>query len=229
VYLDGLWVTLSRPVKMKKVLLVALGVKADGSKELLSFQLVANEGESCCWGFLSDLKSRGLRGSYLEVIVSDGASGLAKAVAALYPRVHHQRCILHHCRNLERHLGEKRHRHRIMTEALQIFKAATETELRRRLHIFTDRWWSQEPKAVRNFLEGIENCLVYLEYPDPWRTSLKTNNPIERYLEEIRRRIIPMRHFNNHKSVDRIIYGIITYVLNNQNQDMPISEFTQPS
>ena len=44
-YLDGLWITLSKPVKVKKVLLVALGVKADGKKELLSFQLAGSESE----------------------------------------------------------------------------------------------------------------------------------------------------------------------------------------
>lgn len=229
VYFDGLWVTLSRPVKLRKVLLVALGIRSDGSKDLLGFQLAANEGESCWWGFLSDLKSRGLKANNLEVIVSDGAAGLVKAITALYPRISHQRCVLHHCRNLEVHLTDKRHLPPIMAQALHIFEAATETELRRRLHVFSDRWWPKETKAIRNFLRGIENCLVYLEYPDPWRTSLKTNNPIERYLEEIRRRIIPMRHFNNDKSVNRIIYGIIAYVLNNQNQDMLINQFTHNS
>jgi transposase-like protein len=58
------------------------------------------------------------------------------------------------------------------------------------------------------------------EYPDPIRTMLKTNNPIERYFQELRRRIIPMRSFNNSKSAERIIYGLIAYVLNQQ-QDMP--------
>ena len=57
-YLDGLWITLSKPVKVKKVLLVALGVKQDGSKELLSFQLADSESESWWWGFLSDLPVR---------------------------------------------------------------------------------------------------------------------------------------------------------------------------
>jgi len=77
-YLDGLRITLSKPVKVKKVLLVALGVKEDGSKELLSFQsrLWRDESESWWWGFLSDLKDRGMKGKNLEVIVSDGAPGL---------------------------------------------------------------------------------------------------------------------------------------------------------
>jgi transposase-like protein len=56
--LDGLEITLSKPVKVKKVLLVALGVKEDGSKELLSFQMANSESESWWWGFLSDLPVR---------------------------------------------------------------------------------------------------------------------------------------------------------------------------
>jgi len=224
IYFDGLWVTLSRPVKVKKVLLVALGVRHDGSKELLSFQLVPSESESCWWGFLSDLKDRGLFS--MEMIVSDGAPGLVKAIRALYPRIAHQLCTFHKAMDLGHHLIDKRHRRRIISDALFIFEAATESEARARLHIFIDRWMNKEPKTVRNFLKGFEYCLVYLEYDDPVRTRLKTNNPIERYFEEIRRRIIPMRAFNNAKSVERIIYGIIAYVLNNK-QDMPINQFTQ--
>lgn len=224
IYLDGLWITLSKPVKVKKVLLAALGVKHDGTKELLSFQLVSSESESCWWGFLSDLKDRGLSG--MEVIVSDGAPGLVKAIQALYPRSAHQLCTFHKAMDLGHHLTDKRHRRRIISDALYIFEATTESEARARLHIFIDKWMNKEPKAVRNFIKGFEYCLVYLEYDDPVRTRLKTNNPIERYFEEIRRRIIPMRAFNNTKSVERIVYGIIAYVLNNK-QDMPNYQFTQ--
>lgn len=226
-YLDGVWVTLSKPVKVKKVLLMALGVKGDGTKELLSFQLSSSESESCWWGFLLDLRERGLRGSNLELIVSDGAAGLIKAVSALYPRVKHQRCTYHKSVDLGNHLADGRHHHQIIRDALFIFSANNATEARRRLRIFTDKWTLKEPRAVCNFIKGFEYCLYYLEYPDSLKTTLKTNNPIERYLEEIRRRIIPMRAFNNEKSVNNIIYGIITYVLNNLNQDIPVCQFTQ--
>lgn len=227
-YLDGLWVTLSRPVKTKKVLLVALGVRKDGSKELLGFQLANSESESCWWGFLSDLKQRGIRGENLEVIVSDQAKGLVKAIQGLYPRIDHQICTFHKANDLGAHLGDKRHRRRIISDALQVFEGKTETEVRKRLHHFCDKWSLLEPKAVRNFIRGFEDCLVYLLYPDPQRTMLKTNNLIERQLQELRRRIIPMRSFNNSRSIERIIYGLIAYVLN-QPQDMPKTEFTQSS
>ncbi|MGB8658675.1 MAG: IS256 family transposase, partial [Candidatus Zixiibacteriota bacterium] len=63
------------------------------------------------------------------------------------------------------------------------------------MQLFCDKWSPLEPKAVGNFIRGFENCLVYLWYPDPQRTMLKTNNLIERQLQELRRRIIPMRSF----------------------------------
>ncbi|MCJ7578447.1 MAG: IS256 family transposase, partial [candidate division Zixibacteria bacterium] len=227
-FLDGIWFTLSKPVKVKKVLLVALGVKADGSKELLSFQLAPNESESCWWGFLSDLKQRGLKGEGLEVIVSDGAGGLVKAIRGLYPRVSHQLCTFHKATDLGLHLADKRHRSRIISGALHVFEGETKTDVRRRLRMFCDYWSAKEPKAVRCFLRGFEYCLYYLEYPDPIRTMLKTNNLLERYLQELQRRIIPMRSFNNTKSVERIIYGLIAYVIN-QPEDMPQNNFTQLS
>lgn len=225
-YLDGLWVTISKPVKVKKVLLVALGVRADRRKELLSFQLADSESESWWWGFISDLKQRGLKGESLEVIISDQAPGLVKAIGALYPRVSHQVCTSHKANDLSQHLANKSHRSRIIADALHIFEATTVTPARKRLRLFCGKWWSKEPKAVRNFVRGFEHCLIYLEYPDPIRTMLKTNNPIERYLQELRRRIIPMRSFNNAKSAERIIYGLVAYVLN-QTQDVPNHEFTQ--
>jgi putative transposase len=225
-YLDGLWITLSKPVKVKKVFLVALGVKQDGSQELLSFQLADSESESWWWGFLSDLKARGMKGENLEVMVSDGAPGLVKAIRSLYPRVSHQPCTSHKANDIGAHLANKRHRHRIIADALSIFEATTATQARKKLRLFCHKWGVKEPQAVRNLLKGFEHCLVYLEYPDPIRTMLKTNNPIERYLQELRRRIIPMRSFNNPKSAERIIYGLIAYVLN-QTQDMPKYEFTQ--
>jgi len=204
-FLDGLWITLSKPVKTKKVLLVALGVRKDKSKELLSFQLASSESEACWWGFLSDLKQRGLLGRNLEVIVSDQAKGLVKAIQGLYPRIAHQICTFHKANDLGEHLGDKRHRRRIISDALHVFEGETETEVRKRLRAFCDRWSPTEPRAVRNFIRGFENCLVYLLYPDPQRTMLKTNNLIERQLQELRRRIIPMRSFNNSRSIERII------------------------
>lgn len=230
VYLDGLWITLSKPVKVKKVVLVALGLRPDGKTDLLSFQVASSESESCWWGFLSDLKDRGLKGDQIEVIVSDDAAGLRKAIEALYPRIRHQLCTFHKANDLGNHLSNRAHRSRIIADALHVFNGAHVIEVRKRLRKFIAKWRSKEPKAVRNFIRNFDSCLTYLDYPEPLRTRLRTNNQIERYIQEIRRRIIPMRTFNNSKSAERIVYGIIAYNLNQNDVDMPDSNqymFTQ--
>jgi len=190
--------------------------------------MAGSESESWWWGFLSDLKQRGLSGRNLEMIVSDEAGGLVKAIQALYPRISHQICTFHKANDIGQHLVEKRHRRRIISDALHVFEGETRTEVTQRLKVFWEKWSSKEPKAVRNFTRRFEDCLIYLEYPDPLRTMLKTNNLIERQLQELRRRTIPMRSFNNSRSIERIIYGLIAYVIN-QPQDMPQTEFTQLS
>lgn len=227
-YLDGFWITLRQPVRVQRVVLVALGVRPDGSEELVSFQLAASESEACWWGFLSDLKERGLRGASLSAIVSDGAPGLRKAMRGLFPRVDHQWCVWHKVMDLGNHLVNPRHRRAIIADAFRIFEAATAGEVRQRLAGFIQRWHDREPRAVRNFQRGFAECLTYLAYPEPWRTRLKTNSRLERYIEEFRRRIIPMRSFTNAPSANRIIYGIIAYVLNPQPEE-PKTEFTQDS
>jgi transposase-like protein len=146
----------------------------------------------------------------------------------LYPRISHHICSFHKANDIGQHLVQKRHRRRIISDALYVFKGETEIEVRKRLQLFCDRWSLLEPKAVRNFVRGLENCLVYLLYPDPLRTMLKTNNLIERQLQELRRRTIPIWSFNNSRSIKRIIYGLIAYVIN-QPQDMPQIQFTQLS
>ncbi len=94
-YLDGLWLTFRWPRKIRKVLLVALGAKADGSCEVVHFQLARSESAACWSSFVGDLKERGLSGRPLEVIVTDGVGGLLTALDADYPRVARQRCVFH--------------------------------------------------------------------------------------------------------------------------------------
>lgn len=225
VYLDGLHLSVRTPVKARKVLLIAVGIKAEGRSEIISFQVVNQESESTWWGFVGDLKQRGLYGGELEVIVSDGNAGLIKAIQSHYPRVSRQRCTFHQAMDLAQHCEQSRHKKRIVLDALHIFNAETQAELRERLRLFIQKWQEKEPKAVRNLLKGFDACMVYLDYAEPWRSKLKTNNPIERTIEELNRRLIPMRSFNNEKSIERIVYGIVAFVLN-QYQDVPECQFT---
>lgn len=216
IYLDGLWIKIARPVAVKKVLLVAYGIRFDGSRELLGFLLAPSESEASWWEFLADLKERGLRGRSLETVVHDGCAGLVKALAAIYPRIKRQWCVFHKLSDISANLQERRHRSRIAGDAAAVYETETEAELWEALKAFRARWSQKEPKAVRCFLAGFEATLTYREYDEPLKTLIKTNNPIERQLEELQRRIKPFRKFANAKSAERIVYGLITYVLDTQ-------------
>jgi transposase-like protein len=226
IYLDGLWIKIARPVKVKKVLLVAYGIRQDGSRELLDFMLALSESEASWWGFLSALKGRGLKGEQLEACVHDGCAGLIKALTALYPRVKRQWCVFHKLSDISHNLRDRKHRSQIAKDAAAIYEAETEKELRERLRAFQAKWRESEPKAVRCFVKKIDQTLIYREYDEPLKTLIKTNNLIERQLEELQRRIKPFRKFNNARSVERIVYGIIAYVLDTQWKEKPSQFYT---
>jgi putative transposase len=227
--LDGLWIKVAWPFPVWKVVLMALGVRHDGKEELLSFQVVPSEKECYWWGFLSDLKNRGLRGENL-VVVHDGAGGLSSAVSIVYPKARVQRCVFHKISNLAGNLRNFAHRRAILKDASDIYEAESLMELRKNLIRFRAKWSPLEPKAVKNFLADFELTLTYWDHPPPWRTIIRTTNHIERILEEFERRIEPMRRFANPKSAERILYGLIFYVLNENQQDISTANnFTQLS
>jgi transposase-like protein len=58
----------------------------------------------------------------------------------------------------------------------------------------------------------LEYCLMHLEYPDLISTMLKTNGLVEQNLQELRRRIMPMRLFNSARNAERVSYDLIARV-----------------
>jgi transposase-like protein len=150
------------------------------------------------------------------VVVHDGCAGLVKALPALYPRIKSQWCVFHKLSDISGNLLERAHRSQIAKDAAAIYEATTERELRTRLRDFKLKWGPREPRAVSCFLRGFEATLTYRDFPEPLWTQIKTNNPVERYLEELQRRIKPLRKFVNTGSAERIVYGLIAYVLDTQ-------------
>src|SRR5208283_3052895 len=88
-------------------LLVALGVRSDGQKVLLAIRNMGGESDAAWRALLDDLIARGLQTP--ELLIVDGAPGLEKALAALWPAVPLQRCTVHKHRNLLAHAPERLH------------------------------------------------------------------------------------------------------------------------
>jgi transposase-like protein len=100
-FLDGVRLRVRRPAGRKQVqMLVACGVRQDGSRHLLAFLRSQGKSQADWKGLLQDLYRRGLEGKQLALIVTDGCPDLSAAIRTVYPRVPHQRCWLHKMRNL---------------------------------------------------------------------------------------------------------------------------------
>src|SRR6202521_2491120 len=108
-FLDGVSLRMRRPAGRKRVhMLVAYGVRQDGTRHLLAFMRRRGESQADWEGLLEDLYRRGLEGRKLLLIVTDGCPGLAAAIQTVYPRVGHQRCWVHKMRNILEHVPQAR-------------------------------------------------------------------------------------------------------------------------
>jgi putative transposase len=225
-FLDGVSLRVRRPGGRKRVqLLVAYGVRADGSRQLLSFLRSQGESQSGWEGLLNDLHHRGLKGEQLALIVTDGCPGLAAAIETVYPRAHHQRCWVHKMRNV---LGAVRRRDQaeVKTAVQAIYQAASTRHAQAAFQQFQRRWRHPYPALVKRLERDLPELLTFFSFPKSLWKTLRTTNAIERRFVEVRRRTRPMVCFVNIHSVDRIIFSIFNR-FNQQWQNRTLKIFTQ--
>jgi putative transposase len=167
-------------------LLVVLGIRRDGQKVLLAVRNMGGESEAAWRGLLDNLIARGLRSP--EFLIVDGAAGLEKALAALWPEVPTQRCTVHKHRNLLAHAPEALHEEISADYNDMIYaKTAKEIEARRRAFL---RKWRLKCRAVADSLEEPgERLFTFTRLPESQWKSARTTNAIERLHEEFKRRI----------------------------------------
>ncbi|OQW30341.1 MAG: hypothetical protein A4E19_10575 [Nitrospira sp. SG-bin1] len=207
-FLDGVSLRVRRPGGRKRVqLLVAYGIRVDGTRQLLAFTRSTGESQAAWEGLLQDLYRRGLEGRQLQLIVTDGCAGLAAALQTVYPRVAHQRCWVHKLRNLLS--GARRRDHAAMKAGAQaIYQATSRAEAEHAARTFARRWRDAYPSLVTRLLEDLPELLAFFQCPRPLWRKLRTTNIIERCFVEVRRRTRPMVCFVNVQSVERIIFSI---------------------
>jgi putative transposase len=185
--LDGTVVRVRLDRKATSIsLLVVLGIRGDGQKVLLSVRNMGGESEAAWRGVLDDLIARGLRTPAFLII--DGAAGLERALAALWPDVPTQRCTVHKHRNLLAHAPEKLH-DEITADYTDMIYADNANEIEKRRRAFL-RKWRLKCRAVADSLEEAgDRLFTFIRLPPCQWKSARTTNAIERLHEEFKRRI----------------------------------------
>jgi putative transposase len=210
----------------RRMALCAYGITTAGQRELIDFLLVKAEGEDTWYGFLWSLWSRGLRGEFLELMVTDGQPGLIKALGRLWSGVAQQRCWAHKLRNLENKL--KASQQACLEEAKLIYQAQHRTEAIRRFRHWKRHWQRVAPKAVTCLELDLEALLAFFDCPKAHWKGLRTTNIIERLFVEVRRRIRTMCAFTTRDSCERILFSVFDR-MNQHWTRHPLPPFTHKS
>jgi putative transposase len=150
--LDGTVVRVRLDRKATSIsLLVVLGVRRDGQKVLLAIRNMGGESEAAWRAVLDDLIARGLRTP--EFLIIDGAAGLEKALAALWPAVPAQRCTVHKHRNLLAHAPERLHEE-LSADYTDMIYAETAKEIETRRRAFLRKVAAEVPGRRRQPRRG---------------------------------------------------------------------------
>ncbi len=134
-------------------MLVAYGVRADGSRQLVVFMRSSGESQAAWEGLLGDLYRRGVEGNNLELIVTVGCAGLAAAIETIYPRVQHQRCWAHKMRNIVNSV-RKCDRDQIKRDAQAIYQADSRREALAAFRRLKRCWHKGLPQDGESIGEG---------------------------------------------------------------------------
>lgn len=187
VYLDGIWLKRSWGGEVKNVsVLVAIGVSSDGFREILGLAEGAKEDKESWKQFLRYLKSRGLKG--VKLIISDKNLGLVESIAEFYPYAKWQRCIVHFYRNIFTMIPRGKVKEVAgMVKAIHAQEDSKEALKKSKMVI--EKLQRMKLKNAAELIESyIGETLSFYEFPQEHWRKIRTNNPMERILKEVRRR-----------------------------------------
>ncbi len=211
VYLDGIWLKRSWGGEVRNIsILIALGVTADGFREILGVAEGAKEDKESWQGFLRYLKSRGLKG--IRLFISDKSLGLVESIAHFYPEAKWQRCIVHFYRNVFTVVPHGKVKY-VATMLKAIHAQEDKQAAIEKAHSVAKKLKEMKlPKAAELVLNSIEETLTYYDFPDEHRRRIRTNNPLERIMREIRRRTRVVGAFPDGESALMLVAARLRYI-----------------
>ena len=187
VFLDGIYLKRSWGGEVRNVsVLVAIGVGLDGFREILGVAEGAKEDKASWTNFLRLLKERGLKG--VKLFTSDRCLGLVESLADFFPEAAWQRCVVHFYRNVFALVPATKVREvAAMLKAIHAQEAKAEA-LAKVEQVASKLELMKLGKAAELVRTAAHETLSYYAFPEQHWRRIRTNNPMERIMREIRRR-----------------------------------------
>ena len=169
----------------KVCLLVMVGVRADGTKELVALDDGHRESTESWVDLLRSCKRRGMRTPVLAV--GDGALGFRAALRAVFPETREQRCWFHKIANVLNALP-KSAQPGAKAALAEAWNAEDKEHAKKAARAFAADHGIKWPKAAAKFTDGLDVLLAFYDYPAEYWIHLRTTNPIESTFATVRLR-----------------------------------------
>lgn len=187
--------------------LIASGVMASGTRQILGVSVSLSEHEVHWRTFLHSLVDRGLSG--LQLIISDAHTGLQQARQAVFGAIPWQRCQFHLQQNAQAYVPRQEMKSEVAAAIRSIFTAATAAEADAQLTRTIQRYATTCPKLAQWMEANLPQGLTVFAFPEPHRRRIGTTNGLERLNREIRRRTRVVGIFPNEEACLRLVSAIL--------------------
>jgi len=206
-YLDGIHFTIRHGDKADStIILTALAVDLEGTKEVLALRACAEEGKDGWVSVLQDLRARGA--TQIDLIVTDGHDGVLAAVGQLFSATPRQRCLVHKQRNVITAIP-RRERSEVQAELVAIWQQPTKQEALVQLAAFKAKYGKRYPEALRSLAEEEEKTFTFYEFPQVMHRHIQTTNAIESLFSNVRQRTDQIDVFTTEDSCLTIVWATI--------------------
>jgi len=205
-WIDATYVKVRQAGRIVSVaVIIAVGVNADGVREILGIAVGPSEAEPFWTDFLRKLTRRGLRG--VKLVISDAHLGLKAAIAKVF-KATWQRCRVHFVRNALAFAG-KGQRQIVLALINTVFaqddaKAAVE-----QWNVVVDQLRTKWPKLAAMMEDSRDDVLAFMTFPKAHRTQIASTNPLERINAEIKRRTDVVGIFPNDAAIVRLVGALL--------------------
>ncbi len=199
-------------VVSNKAVYLALGIQADGQRDVLGLWIEQTEGAKFWLKVFNELKTRGCQDILIAVV--DGLKGLAEAIGTAYPRTAVQTCIVHLIRNSLEYASYK-DRKSVAAALRPVYAAANEQAAQQALEAFAEGpWGAKYPTIVQSWRRAWENVTPFFVFPPDIRRVVYTTNAIESLNMQLRKIIKTRGHFPNDEAAIKLLWLALRNVLN---------------
>ncbi|HGV8361782.1 TPA: IS256 family transposase [Enterococcus faecium] len=209
IFMDATHIPLKRQTVSKEAVYIVIGIRLDGTKEVLGFSLAPTESAYVWKEILQDLKDRGLKEVLL--VVTDGLSGINDSIHSVYPNAQFQQCCVHISRNIA-HKVRVSDRQGICSDFKLVYQASSKEEANNQIRFMIDKWKKQYPRVVKLLMNPA--ILTFYNFPPSIRRTIYSTNLIEGFNKQLKKYTKRKEQFPNEESLERFLVS----QFNNYNQ-----------